>query len=65
MYASAWVFIKLDDANGPATIVESHETPVEAFLGPPALPSSPPLSTEKKVSQRSSLEKIDESTEIC
>lgn len=63
MYASAWIFTKLEDANGPVATIDNNETAVEDLLGPPALQASP--STEKKGSQTSSLEVIDESIEIC
>lgn len=62
MYASAWVFTKLGDANGPLAVVTDQESAVEDLLGPPALRVSPSL--EKKAPQTSSLEKIDETTEI-
>ena len=63
MYASAWVFTKLEDANGPVALVEDHGSAVEDLLGPPALQTS--ITPEKKASRTSSLEKIDENIEIC
>ncbi len=58
MYASAWIFTKLGDANGPVAIVEDNASAVEDLLGPPALEAStPPTSLE---SSSNNLEKIDE-----
>ena len=61
MYASAWVFTKLEDANGPVAVVEDSTSALEDLLGPPALAAPTPLLTMR--SSSSSLEKIDENIE--
>ena len=58
MYASAWIFTKVGDANGPVAIVGDNANAVEDLLGPPALePSTPPTSLEFSPNN---LEKIEE-----
>ena len=62
MYASAWIFTKSEDANGPVAAVEDNASALEYLLGPPALAASTPPTSMG--SSSSSLEKIDENIGI-